>query len=395
MVFHWQKNETMKSSYCCITILLLLWTSLQLSAQEAQSRKVSIRLSNIPPEMAVMVADTLPPAITILNPGISSDSMYRCDTEEISLIGEVSDASPVKFVSVNTEVKHLDESGIFTTVLRLSPGVNLVRIVAMDENRNLEELKLYFVYTPHVLSLADKITAGGKYYGLIIGIDKYRDYQLPDLLNPVSDAQKFYDVLLEDYMFEKGDLRLVKNATRAKIIEELDALAWKIGSEDNLLIFYAGHGWWDEDANTGYWLPSDAESDKKTNWFRNSTLVDYLREINSKHTLLITDACFSGSIFKTRSIFASQEGAYEKLYELSSRKAMTSGTLTVVPDRSSFTRFMLQRLQENDEMYLSSEELFSSFRMAVINNSNAIPQYGEISNVGDQGGDFIFLKRRK
>jgi len=72
---------------------------------------------------------------------------------------------------------------------------------------------------------------------------------------------------------------------------------------------------------------------------------------------------------------------------------MTSGTLTKVPDRSAFIRFLVERLQSNEEKYLSSEQLFSSFRMAVINNSDVLPQYGVISNVGDQGGDFIFIKK--
>ncbi len=72
---------------------------------------------------------------------------------------------------------------------------------------------------------------------------------------------------------------------------------------------------------------------------------------------------------------------------------MASGTLTEVPDRSSFTKFLIDRLVENKNTYLSSEQLFSSFRIAVINNSNAVPQYGEIWGVGDQGGDFIFLRK--
>ena len=46
-----------------------------------------------------------------------------------------------------------------------------------------------------------------------------------------------------------------------------------------------------------------------------------------------------------------------------------------------------------EKQYLSSEQLFSSFRIAVINNSNVIPQFGEIKDVGDEGGDFIFIKR--
>ena len=122
--------------------------------------------------------------------------------------------------------------------------------------------------------------------------------------------------------------------------------------------------------------------------------MDYLKEIKSKHTLLIADACFGGAIFNTRKAFANQEKAFEILYELPSRKAMTSGRLTEVPDRSAFTRFLIQRLEENDERYLSSEQLFSSFRIAVINNSDAIPMYGEISKVGDEGGDFIFIRRK-
>jgi len=73
---------------------------------------------------------------------------------------------------------------------------------------------------------------------------------------------------------------------------------------------------------------------------------------------------------------------------------MTSGTLTEVPDRSSFTKYLLERLNENNDAYLSSWQLFNSFRIAVINNSLALPQYGEIQNVGDEGGDFIFLRRR-
>jgi hypothetical protein len=31
--------------------------------------------------------------------------------------------------------------------------------------------------------------------------------------------------------------------------------------------------------------------------------------------------------------------------------------------------------------------------MAVINNSRVIPQFGVIQDVGDEGGDFIFILR--
>jgi hypothetical protein len=125
----------------------------------------------------------------------------------------------------------------------------------------------------------------------------------------------------------------------------------------------------------------------------NSTIQDYISSIASKHTLLIADACFSGSIFKTRKAFTDAPPSIEKLYELPSRKGMTSGTMTVVPDKSVFLEFLNKRLIENQEHYLSSQQLFTSFREAVMNNSPNTPQYGTIQNAGDEGGDFIFIRK--
>ncbi len=375
--------------------ILLMFTGIQvLTAQEVRSVKSSLRISNKPKIEVKEIPDTDPPSIEIISPRISPGTRFQSILPELDLIGKVTDVSGVSFVSVNSEIRTITETGIFTTRLNLEPGENLFRIVAMDQKENLKEQYILIDYTPPVLTLAEKITRDAIYYGLIIGIDKYSDGEIQDLDNPVNDAQKLYRTLTQKYNFSEEHVTFLKNATREDIITSLDKLGEVITPEDNLLIFYAGHGWWDTYANNGFWLPSDADRYVKTNWFRNSTLVNYLKEINSKHTLLITDACFGGSIFKTRSAFGSREKAYEKLYELPSRKAMTSGNYTdEVPDRSSFTKFLIQRLNENKETYLSSEQLFSSFRLAVINNSDAIPMYGEIDKVGDEGGDFIFLKK--
>ncbi len=63
-----------------------------------------------------------------------------------------------------------------------------------------------------------------------------------------------------------------------------------------MLIFYAGHGHRGEEMNQGYWLPRDAKGDNNSNWLSNSDLTDQLKVIDSKHTLVISDACFSGGI---------------------------------------------------------------------------------------------------
>jgi Caspase domain len=232
-----------------------------------------------------------------------------------------------------------------------------------------------------------------KFYALIIGVSEYKfsNQSLVDLDKPVKDAQALVQTL-GNYHFENERVTFLRNPTRGDIIETLEVLSGKIKDNDNLLIFYAGHGYWDEKLMVGYWLPSDAQFDKKSTWLSNSNLKDYVAGIKSKHTLLITDACFGGSIFKSREVGLSDYGV-AKIYKLSSRKAMTSGNLKTVPDQSKFFEYLNKRLMENDVKYLSSRELFSSLYNAVVNNTNSVPQYGVIQDTGDEGGDFIFIKK--
>lgn len=234
----------------------------------------------------------------------------------------------------------------------------------------------------------------GKYYALIIAINDYDDPMINDLMAPLTDATSLYGILSKSYTFNPDDILFLKNPKRAEIIDALDNLERKVSPDDNLLIFYAGHGHWDKDTHKGYWLPSDASHESTANWLRNSSLTGYMSSINSKHTLLIADACFSGSIFQTRAAFPKSTRAVERLHEMNSRKAMTSGTLKEVPDESVFLKYLMKRLDENQEDYLPSEQLFYSLKPAVLNNSDNVPQFGEVKNAGDEGGDFIFVRRK-
>ena len=230
-------------------------------------------------------------------------------------------------------------------------------------------------------------------FALLIANEKYDDPGITELDAPVKDATELYNTLTKDYNFEPENVTFLKNPTKADIIGTLHNLRSKLTPDDNLLIFYAGHGYWDEGMGVGYWLPKNASKDNPVDWIPNTDLTNYLGAIKTKHTLLVADACFSGGIFKTRSAFSATY-AVEMLYQLNSRKAITSGTLTEVPDRSVFFQYLLKNLKENTNEYLSAEELFSKMRMAVINNSENVPQFGTIQNVGDEGGDFIFIKRK-
>jgi hypothetical protein len=235
-----------------------------------------------------------------------------------------------------------------------------------------------------------------KYYGLIIGVSDYDDVRL-DIDNPVLDATAFKDILTEKYLFDTSTTRLLLNPTRQAVFGELYRLRKVIGPDDNLLIFYAGHGFWDNDVKQGYWWAKDAHPGDPSSWLSNSDLREQIRGIKSAHTLLISDACFSGGIFRSRSgdELAGASKDIQLLYKMTSRRAMTSGTMTKVPDYSPFLQYLIKRLSDNSAPFLSSQQLFDSIRTAAINNSSAVPQDGVIAETGDEGGDFIFILKKR
>ena len=236
-----------------------------------------------------------------------------------------------------------------------------------------------------------------KYRALIMGVSKYT-HEGPgfqSLDRPANDAQQLYDVLIKDYTFEPQDIILLKNPTRQQIIDAFDKLSQVTTVNDNLLVFYAGHGFWDKQRELGYWLPSDARRDSRSNWISNSDVKDNLAisSIRSRHTLLITDACFGGSIFKSRSMSGERYMQINELYREISRKAMTSGNLSEVPDKSIFLQQLLKKLNDNDDEYLPALTLYTRIYEPIMNNSATNPVYGIIQGAGDEGGDFIFMRR--
>ena len=47
---------------------------------------------------------------------------------------------------------------------------------------------------------------------------------------------------------------------------------------------------------------TDAKLQNPNSWLSNKEVLDMIARVPARHTLLITDACFSGSVFKTRGL---------------------------------------------------------------------------------------------
>ena len=74
---------------------------------------------------------------------------------------------------------------------------------------------------------------------------------------------------------------------------------------------------------------------------------------------------------------------------------MTSGNLSAVPDKSVFLEQLLKKLDENEDEYLPAVELYTRIYGPVTNNSTTHPVYGVIQGAGDEGGDFIFVRKKQ
>lgn len=236
-------------------------------------------------------------------------------------------------------------------------------------------------------------TTDTKYYALIISVQKYQDVGIPNLKHPEMDAANLKKVIQQYYTFEEENITFLKDPKRGDIINALDDLTRKVTDKDNMLIFYAGHGYWDKKLEQGYWLPTDAKIGYRANWLANSELVNYIHGIKSKHTLLITDACFGGSIFESTRGIEDAPKAIRNLYSRASRKAMTSGQKETVPDKSVFIEYLLKGLKENQETYLPAIRLHAFLQEPVLSNTNNAPEYRVIRNTKHEGGEFIFIKR--
>ncbi len=171
----------------------------------------------------------------------------------------------------------------------------------------------------------------GRYHALIIGNNAYAN--LPDLETAVNDAEAVARVLETRYGFK---VRLLRDATKLDILRAVNGYRAALTERDNLLIYYAGHGWLDPQTKTGYWQPVDAEADDDLNWIANGELTRRLDAMSARNVMVIADSCYSGTLVREATsrlaTGAERETWLERMSEKRSRTAIVSGGLEPVMD---------------------------------------------------------------
>ncbi len=335
--------------------------------------------------------DKMPPQIFISNPPNLLNNRVTIYKDLIDLRGSVVDESGVRELKVNGTVTPVKENGNFVINLPLSVGDNFVNIEVTDINDNIALKK--FTIARKNLQGEEYNPVAAKNFLLVIGINNYQNW--PKLNNAVKDASDVASTLISKYNFDFENIISLKDeqATRSNIYNSMRSLIEKITQHDNLVIYYSGHGYFDALLNEGYWVPVDAKIKSEGDYVSNSEILKIINNINSQHTFLVADACFSGSLFGETT-----RGYSENVEKFKSRWGLASGRLEVVSDgkvgeNSPFARSFISYLRDSQKDKFPVSELIQFVKMKVAEVSNQTPLGNPLKNVGDEGGEFVFYRK--
>ena len=358
--------------------------SVTVTRAAADAPKVAAKPQPAPQPIAKVAADEKASVIEL-------PSSLNTTERTIELAGRVFDNSKVVEVTVEGRPVALGANGAIEVKRAVSVGSNTIRIAAVDEWGNRAEKRITVERRRPFANINF-----GTYHAIVIGNNDYAG--MPKLKSAVNDAQAVAQTLRQDYGFT---VDLLLNATRSDIIGALAKVRGQLKANDNLLIYYAGHGVVDTYAEEGFWLPVDAEQENPANWVSNSDVTNMLRAIRAKHVMVVADSCYSGTL--VRAVTAKintvkeREAWLKKMVKKRTRTALVSGGLEPVIDsgggqHSVFAKAFLDALRTNEDV-LEAERLFSLIKRPVALESEQTPQYSDVRRAGHDGGDFLFVKR--
>lgn len=241
----------------------------------------------------------------------------------------------------------------------------------------------------------------GKYHALIIGVQNYISYD--PLKTPISDAKAIANVLESRYGFETTTLL---DADFSSIVGGIVELSTKIGPDDNVLIYFAGHGILNA-AQRGFWLPLDAKQSERSPALPTETLAEFLAMFKARSVLVIADSCFGSALSGSVSNYTGGPAEYSDgipggYMSRKARYVLSSGGLSPVLDQagdghSVFASALLKVLRENDriltqtglEQALVGPVQASSKKIGIVQS----PDLKKVREAGDAGGAFFLVPR--
>lgn len=369
------------------------------------------------------------PVIRLLDPTLDQPTRNTVPVIQVRnavgsrmVVGQIEAPAGMTSLTINDRQQDWTEDGVFTAEVPLAANARTeVAIVAVDKAGRRGQLR--FMLEPAVSAEA---TAGaeaattvadslprvlgttdidfGRFHALVIGNNAYR--HIPRLESARNDAEAVASVLAERYGFQ---VRKLMDADRYTLLSALNELRATLTDQDNLLIYYAGHGELDRINQRGHWLPVDAEADNTANWISNVEITDILNAMSARRVLVVADSCYSGTL--TRSSLArlkagmSPEARRTWLATLApkrARVALSSGGLTPVLDQgggknSIFANALLDVLKDNNDI-LEGQRLYQQLTIRVTYAADAfrfeqVPQYSPIKYAGHDSGEFFLVPR--
>ncbi|MDD1627196.1 MAG: caspase family protein [Methylococcaceae bacterium] len=362
------------------------------------------------------------PVIEITDPPITltrgnPSYQLRSITKTKAIAGKVASSSGLKSLEINQQAIEVDKNGLFKSEVAIVEPLTVVKIVATDKQDNSSIVTFNLLTTiqettqvtteeppEKTVSSAYPSINFGQFYALIIGNNDYAN--LPALKTSANDAKAIDEILRVHYGYKTT---LLINASRHQIMTSLNNLRNTLTENDNLVIYYAGHGDIDKKDQSAYWLPTDAEANNSANWLSSHDITQYLNVISARHILVIADSCYSGAM-TTSSIARIPDDMPESKREkwlnfMINRKArtvMTSGGVKPVLDSGSgnhsiFANALLKALKSNNGL-MEDYKLYNAVASKVKQSASNVgfqqmPQYSAMQHAGHEGSPFFFVPK--
>jgi hypothetical protein len=241
-------------------------------------------------------------------------------------------------------------------------------------------------------------------YALVIGNEDYKSMQktLSSEQNvdyAANDAEIFKDYALKTLGVPEENLHFMINATAGQMHQEIDLITkivGKIGTNAELIVYYAGHGFPDEQTKTPYLIPVDVTASNLSSAIKLEDFYTKLSSTNASKIIVFLDACFTGG-GRNKSLVSSRG------IKIKPKQGSLSGNLVVFSasngDQSSlpfhaekhgmFTYHLLKRLKDTKgsttfgELYTYLEEKVSLESLKV-NRTEQDPKINVSSQVKSQ-----------